>query len=72
MRRMDDASLDEFLDSEDGETSDGSDTYTTAVEPATVTLQWSPAGGDCEACGTRVKRRWQSETGLVCAECTEW
>lgn len=88
---MDDTSLDDFLDSGEEETSDGSDAETsedikrsedpesdagdpraTAVEPAARTLQWSPEGSDCEACGTTVDRRWHSEAGLVCAECKEW
>jgi hypothetical protein len=83
---MDDASLDDFLDTGDRETGDGGDAPTssediesdatdpraTAVEPATATLQWSPEGGDCEACGTAVDRRWDSEAGLVCAECKDW
>jgi len=52
--------------------SDGAEPRATAVEPAARTLQWSPEGGDCEACGTTVDRRWHSEAGLVCAECKEW
>jgi hypothetical protein len=58
---MEDTSLDEFLDT------DGED-----VEPATPTVRWSPERTACEACGARVRRRWQSESGLVCADCTEW
>jgi hypothetical protein len=44
----------------------------TGVAPATPTLEWSPAEAECECCGTEVRRRWNSGTGLVCSECKEW
>jgi len=61
---MEDASLDEFLEAG----SSGTD----GVEPAAATLEWSPGGAGCDSCGAEVRRRWNSEAGLVCAECKEW
>ncbi|PSQ27376.1 hypothetical protein BRD09_08645 [Halobacteriales archaeon SW_10_68_16] len=85
---MEDASLDEFLDSGDGETGDeeatAGDTEAGGVEseegategeavaPATATYEWSPGGTECPSCGGTVRRRWHSESGLLCAECKEW
>ena len=45
---------------------------TDAVTPATTTHQWAPEGVCCDACGQTVERRWESEDGLVCADCKEW
>jgi hypothetical protein len=42
------------------------------VEPARTTYQWSGAGVECAACGSEVKRRWESEAGPVCPACKEW
>jgi hypothetical protein len=44
----------------------------TGPEPATPTLEWSPAEAECESCGTEVRRRWNSGRGLVCSDCKEW
>lgn len=45
-----------------------------SVEPAAVeaTMAFAPDGADCAACGATVERRWQGESGLVCADCKEW
>lgn len=84
---MDDASLEDFLDSEaddgDGsETDDDAEAADTAdaradddaegVDPAETTYQWTPDGVDCAVCGSTVTQRWHSEDGLVCADCKEW
>ena len=85
---MEDASLDEFLDSGDGETGDdeattpddqtgsaddgGKATEAEDPEPATATYEWSPGGAECPSCGGTVDRRWHSEAGPVCPECKEW
>ncbi len=75
---MGNTSLDEFVDGRAGKTdeedteSDPAEPQATGVDPATAVLRWSPDGGDCEACGRAVGRRWRSETGLVCAGCKEW
>lgn len=59
-------------DTEDPEVEDDSDVD--SVEPAAVeaTMAFSPEGADCAACGATVERRWQGESGLVCADCKEW
>jgi len=43
-----------------------------AVEPATVTYQWTPAGASCDRCGARVERRWRDDGAYVCEDCKEW
>jgi hypothetical protein len=43
-----------------------------AVDRARPTFQWSPDGAACVSCGETVRRRWQSGSGLVCVECTDW
>ncbi|MFC4552906.1 DUF7573 domain-containing protein, partial [Halorussus sp. GCM10023401] len=57
--------------------SDASDgTEASAVEPAVSTYGWSPAGGECAACGEAVERRWRAdgerEGDLVCEDCKDW
>ncbi|WP_439028590.1 DUF7573 domain-containing protein [Haloarchaeobius sp. DT45] len=73
-----DRSLDEFGPSvteeqQSGEDVDGSRQDETAdAEPTVTTYQWSPAGGECAACGASVERRWRDRSGFVCAACKEW
>ena len=43
-----------------------------AVEPATSTMTFSPAGADCEECGATVRRRWTDGGVLRCRSCKEW
>ena len=42
------------------------------VRPAESTMDWTPGGAACEACGTSVERRWRDGDRLVCAGCKEW
>lgn len=65
---MEDSSLDEFLDSGEGDA--GVDPG--GVPQATPTYCWSPDGAVCDSCGDTARRRWRSEAGLVCRECKEW
>jgi hypothetical protein len=80
---MDDASLDDFLDVDDGDDrarteADGGDAATeppvdsSAVDPVAVTAKWSPADGTCASCGETVERLWTDEDESVCADCKRW
>lgn len=68
---MEDASLDEFLDA-GGDDSGTAGEVEDDVDPATATVEYSPAGAVCEECGCEVRRRWHSESGPVCGECKDW
>lgn len=50
----------------DGTEADG------AVEPAVPTLDWTPGGAPCAACGATVERRWRDDGRMVCGECKGW
>jgi hypothetical protein len=43
-----------------------------ASDGPAVTATWSPAGGTCGECGSRVRRRWAAAGTLVCGDCKEW
>lgn len=43
-----------------------------AVRPARSTMDWTPGGADCEACGASAERRWRDGERLVCEACKEW
>ncbi|ACV11569.1 conserved hypothetical protein [Halorhabdus utahensis DSM 12940] len=43
-----------------------------AVEPATTTSEFAPAGAECDACGASIDRRWYQDGDLVCAACKDW
>lgn len=62
-----DASLDEFLNSESSEQSGAAD-----PDPATTTYAWSDGAATCGTCGEAVERRWQQAGDLVCVECKDW
>lgn len=61
-----DASLDEFLNSESSEQSGAADA------DATTTYAWSDGAATCGTCGEAVERRWQQAGDLVCVECKDW
>lgn len=42
------------------------------IDPATSTYTWSPAGGECAACGSSVEERWRDGDDLVCLDCKKW
>ncbi|WP_254537064.1 DUF7573 domain-containing protein [Halomarina litorea] len=42
------------------------------VRPARSTMDWTPGGAPCEACGASADRRWRDGDRLVCADCKEW
>lgn len=83
---MEDASLDQFADSdEDGEdpTADRDEAVADengqnaspsdgAVEPAKTTSRWTPDGEPCSACGEMVSRLWTDEGELRCRTCKKW
>lgn len=81
---MDDASLDEFLDSADSGDEAGDDTtdevpdataesVDPTANPATATYAWSASAMTCDACGADTDRCWHDEDGqLVCPDCKEW
>ncbi|MEF8853091.1 MAG: hypothetical protein V5A28_11860 [Haloarculaceae archaeon] len=79
---MGNRSLDDFLDADETgadvaagesdaaetgneETGEGDD-----VDPATAT--YVGRSGECAVCGATVRRRWESDDGLVCPECKAW
>ena len=73
-----DASLDDFLDSDDESPGDGPDTAADGdaspdePTPATTTYAWSDEGTACAACGETVERRWHQGGALVCVDCKVW
>lgn len=80
-----DASLDEFLNSESSEQSGAADadasttdtepaggTVSPDIDPATTTYAWSDGAATCGTCGEAVERRWQQAGDLVCVECKDW
>ncbi len=62
-----DASLDEFLNSESSEQSGAAD-----ADASTTTYAWSDGAATCGTCGEAVERRWQQAGDLVCVECKDW
>lgn len=42
------------------------------IDPIASTYAWSPAGGECSACGSTVEERWRDGDDLVCLDCKEW
>lgn len=42
------------------------------VRPAESTMDWTPGGAPCEACGGSVERRWRDDGRLVCRDCKAW
>ncbi|SDJ22971.1 hypothetical protein SAMN05216226_101230 [Halovenus aranensis] len=78
---MEDASLDEFGDSDGGEGDDKEGTEQTAApteesptstESATPTSSVDPAGTDCKECGSSTERQWFDGGTLVCRDCKDW
>ncbi|MFC7081544.1 DUF7573 domain-containing protein [Halorussus caseinilyticus] len=75
-----DVPLDAFDSTESGddaeEVSDAETPDPEEFDPAVSTYDWSPAGGECAACGEVVERRWRSggerDGSLVCPDCKEW
>jgi hypothetical protein len=43
-----------------------------AARPARSTMDWTPDGADCEACGASAERRWRDGERLVCEACKGW
>jgi hypothetical protein len=54
----------------DGATADEGRSLT--VRPAESTMDWTPGGASCAACGRSVERRWRDDGRLVCPDCKEW
>lgn len=42
------------------------------VHPAESTMDWTPGGAACAACGSTVERRWRDDGELVCLGCKTW
>ncbi|UIO99677.1 hypothetical protein Hbl1158_14300 [Halobaculum sp. CBA1158] len=42
------------------------------ADPVSPTLDVSPDGVACAACGTTVTRRWRDDGDYVCADCKSW
>lgn len=65
-------------DSDEDDQADGADDTggprvdPSSVEPTAATYTWSGDGGDCDACGEVVDRRWCQDDRLVCPECKDW
>lgn len=80
-----DASLDDFLGSDDESADDtAADRSATtappdagqldddrAVDPATSTSAWT-TDGVCDSCGEPAQRRWREDDALVCGACASW
>lgn len=66
---MGNRSLDDFIGDDRTDTAD-TDARSDEVEPAVPT--YVGRTGECAACGETVRRRWQSEDGLVCPGCKTW
>lgn len=73
---MDDASLDQFVgtddDEDDGEDDESLAVDTGRVEQAVSTYAWNSEPRACADCGEETTRLWQDEAGLVCPTCKNW
>lgn len=69
---MEDASLNEFVESDESEAGSADPDEVTGVEPAAATAQWSPAGESCERCEAATNRLWMDDGAFVCQSCKDW
>jgi len=81
---VDDGAAETDSSAEEADVDDG-DAATDAAEPdaetegvatergdPSSTMAYAPDGATCEGCGAVVERRWRTEAGLRCGECTTW
>lgn len=69
---MEDASLDEFFESNDPGSGDAEPNEAPDAEPATTTMRWTGADECCRRCETTTSRLWADDGTLVCQNCKDW
>jgi len=70
--RMEETSLDTFVDSDSEGDNDSNEEGAAGVEPATSTARWGHEGQVCERCGTATNRLWNDDGQFVCTSCKDW
>lgn len=58
--------------SDDPASADDDEGPSLTVRPAESTMDWTPDGAACAACGATVERRWRDDGRLVCLDCKQW